>query len=344
MAEETIRIGIVGAGKNTTKMHIPGLQAIENVEIVSVCNRSHSSSERVANQFNISAVYENWWDLVAGSDTDAILIGTWPNMHRPVTLAALEAGKHVLCEARMAMNAEEATQMFAASKANPHLVTQVVPSPFTLHVDQTIKRLISKGYLGEILVIEVRANGNDFLDPDSAIHWRQDVDLSGLNVMNLGIWYEALMRWVGEADQVIAMGKTYVKRRRDPESRLMKTISIPEHLNVIAEMACGAQASFSISNVAGLSGEDSAYLYGSEGTLRYTGGKLFGGKKDDIELREIVIPEQERGGWRVEDEFINAIRGIEKINRTTFADGVKYMKFTEAVSQSIAKRRTVFVY
>ena len=343
MTEDTIRVGIVGAGKNTTKMHIPGLQAIADVDIVSVCNRSRLSSERVASQFNIPTIYAEWWDLVIAPDTDAILIGTWPYLHCPVTLAALEAGKHVLCEARMAMNAPEAALMLAASKASPHLVTQVVPSPFTLNVDQTIKRLIAEGYLGEILAIEVRANGNDFLDPESPLHWRQDADFSGLNVMNLGIWYEALMRWVGEANQVIAMGKTYVKMRRDPERGFMKTISIPEHLNVVADMACGAQASFSISNIAGLSGEDSAYLYGSEGTLRLTGGKLYGGRNCDIELKVMVIPPEERGGWRVEEEFINAIRGIENVTHTTFADGVKYMKFTEAVSQSIAERKAISV-
>ncbi|MCK4899370.1 MAG: Gfo/Idh/MocA family oxidoreductase [Anaerolineales bacterium] len=343
MTEDTIRVGIVGAGKNTTKMHIPGLQAIADVEIVSVCNRSRLSSERVASQFNIPAIYENWWDLVIAPDTDAILIGTWPYLHCSVTLAALEAGKHVLCEARMAMNAEEATQMLAASKASPHLVTQVVPSPFTLHVDRAIKRLITEGYLGELLVIEVRANGDDFLDPESPLHWRQDADFSGLNVMNLGIWYEALMRWVGEANQVIAMGKTYVKMRRDLKSGFMKTISIPEHLNVVADMACGAQVSFSISNIAGLSDEDSAYLYGSEGTLCFADGKLYGGRKGDIELKEMVIPPEERRGWRVEEEFINAIRGIENVALTTFADGVKYMKFTEAVSQSIAERKAISV-
>jgi len=343
MSESRIRVGIVGAGKNTKKMHIPELQAIEDVEIVSVCNRSRRSSERVASQFNIPTIYAEWWDLVSAADTDTIVIGTWPYMHCPVTLAALEAGKHVLCEARMAMNAEEATQMLAASKASPHLVTQVVPSPFTLHVDRKIKRLIAEGYLGELLAIEVRANGNEFLDPESPLHWRQDADFSGLNVMNLGIWYEALMRWVGEANQVIAMSKTCVKMRRDLESGFMKTISIPEHLNVVADMACGAQASFSISNIAGLSGEDSAYLYGSEGTLRFASGKLYSGRNGDIKLKEMVIPPEERGRWRVEEEFINAIRGIESVALTTFADGVKYMKFTEAVSQSIVERKAISV-
>ena len=72
MSQEPIRVGIVGAGANTTSKHIPGLQALKGVEIVSVCNRSRESGERVAKQFNIPQVYENWLDLIEADDTDAI--------------------------------------------------------------------------------------------------------------------------------------------------------------------------------------------------------------------------------------------------------------------------------
>ena len=91
MSTDTIRDGIIGAGRNTTSRHIHGLQAIENVEIVSVCNRSRASSERVAKEFNIPTIYEGWEDLVDASDTNAIVIGTWPYMHYPVTMAAILA-------------------------------------------------------------------------------------------------------------------------------------------------------------------------------------------------------------------------------------------------------------
>ena len=179
---ETIRIGIVGAGGNTMARHIPGLQAIAGCAIVSVCNRSRESSQRVADQFGIPTIYERWEDLVAAPDTDAIVIGTWPYMHCRVTLAALAAEKHVLCEARMAMNAQEARAMRDAARARPRLVAQVVPSPMTLGVDATVRRMLAEGYLGELLAIEVR-EGSAFLDRDAPLHWRHDVDLSGFNVM-----------------------------------------------------------------------------------------------------------------------------------------------------------------
>jgi predicted dehydrogenase len=331
---ETIKIGIVGAGGNTIKQHIPKLQAIAGCEIISVCNRSRASSQRVADQFGIPTVYDRWQDLVAAPDTAAIVIGTWPYMHCRVTLAALDAGKHVLCEARMAMNAREAHAMRDAALAKRQLVTQVVPSPMTLGVDRTIKRLLADGYLGDLLAIEVR-DGNAFLDRDAALHWRQDFDLSGFNVMSLGIWYEAILRWAGAAARVTATGKTFVRMRKNADGTL-RAARVPEHIDVLAEMDCGAQTHIQISSVTGLAGPAEAWLFGSAGTLRFAGGRLYGGQRGDTELNEIAIPPEQAGGWRVEQEFVNAIRGQEMITHTSFEDGVKYMEFTEAVARSMA--------
>lgn len=331
---DTIRIGIVGAGANTVAKHIPLLQAIEDVSIVSVCNRSRASSERVAQQFNIPNVYEHWEDLVGAHDTDAIVIGTWPYLHCRVSVAALAAGKHVLCEARMAMDLKEALQMRDAARARPLLVAQVVPAPYTLGVDATIKRLISEGYLGQVLAVRIR-DGNAFIDRDAPMHWRQNKDYSGYNIMSMGIWYEALMRWLGEASSVLAQAQTFVKTRHDGQGKL-HAIQVPDHIDIIAQMACGAQAHLQFSAVTGLAGSSEALIFGSEGTLRFVDGKLYGAKKGQAALEEIIIPDHERDSWRVEEEFIEAIRGQGEVKLTDFETGVKYMRFTEAVARSAA--------
>jgi predicted dehydrogenase len=335
-----VKIGIVGAGRNTRERHIPGLREIEGVEIVSVSNRTPESSRRAAEQLSIPKAYENWLELVQAPDTDAILIGTWPNLHMPVTVAALEAGKHVLCEARMARDADEAGKMLAAAEARPHLTAQVVPAPFSLGVDATLQRLIAEGYLGELLAVEVLDRGA-FPDRQSPLHWRQDYDLSGTNIMSLGIWYETVMRWVSEAVRVSAMGMTFVKTRLESGGGERRAVRVPDHLDVLAELACGAQAHFGISQVAGLAPASQATLFGEQGTLRFAAGKLYGGRRSDLSLEEIPIPPGEAGGWRVEAEFIGAIRGEEAVQRTTFTDGLKYMRFTEAVSRSIQEARAV---
>ena len=98
---DIIKVGVVGAGGNTVLKHIPLLQKIEGVEIVSVANRSIKSSSAVASQFEIKNYYDNWIEVVHDPGLDAIVIGTWPYMHKKLTIEALEQGKHVLCEARM---------------------------------------------------------------------------------------------------------------------------------------------------------------------------------------------------------------------------------------------------
>ena len=135
MSLKPVRIGFVGAGGNTRVKHIPGFKAIPGVQLVSVANRSRASSQKVADEFGIPKVYDDWKALVRADDIDAVCIGTWPYMHCEITVAALEAGKHVLTEARMAMDTAQAKTMLAASRKRPDLVTQIVPGPPTLEVE-----------------------------------------------------------------------------------------------------------------------------------------------------------------------------------------------------------------
>ncbi len=342
MAEPKLRIGIVGAGANTRLRHIPGLKAIAGVEIVSVANRSRDSGERVAREFGIPRVYDTWQELVGAGDTEAICIGTWPYLHCPVTLAALERGKHVLCEARMAMNAAEARAMLEASRRRPHLVAQLVPAPHTLTVDSTLQALIADGYLGDLLVVELSAAQNRFVDREAPLHWRQDAALSGLNILNMGIWYEAIMRWVGPARRVMAMSQVVVPQRRDAGGR-PRDVQVPDHVEILATLVRGGIAHLRFGAVTGLAPANEVWLYGSDGTLRLDGSspRLSGGRRGESALKEIAIPAERQVGWRVEEEFVNAVRGREKVSRTTFEDGLRYMEFTEAVARSAAEGRAV---
>jgi predicted dehydrogenase len=326
-----IRVGVVGAGDNTRTRHIPNLQAIPGVTIEAVCNRSRASSEKVAQQFGIKKIYSNFRELVADPNINVVMIGTWPYMHSIVTIAALEAGKHVMTEARMALNAAEARKMRDASRAHPELVTQVVPSPFTLKYDATIKKMIADGFLGDLLAVDIRAGGA-FIDREAPMSWRQNTDYSGVNMMSLGIWYEAAMRWVGEVTHVSAHGKVFQKMRRD-ETGTKRAIRIPDHVDVVADLACGAQLHMQISGVAGLAPNET-YIFGSEGTLKLS-DKLYSARRGEKAFKEVSISPELEGKWRVEEEFVNAIRGKEKIALTTFDDGVRYMEFTEAVAKSI---------
>jgi predicted dehydrogenase len=342
MSVQPVKIGIIGAGNNTRVRHIPGLQAIAGVEIVSVCNRSRESSQQVADKFGIPKVYDDWRELVSADDTNAIVIGTWPYMHREMTCAVLEAGKHVMCEARMAMNAAEAHAMYKASQAHPHLVAQIVPSPFTFRVDRTIQELLADGYVGDLYAAKIRGTAAGFAD-NGPLHWRHQKELSGLNVMNMGIWYEGSLRWAGPAARVFARTHIFVAQRRHPETGAMVPVDVPDHVDIVADLVNGAQATYEFSAVSGLGPGSGAWLFGSAGTLHFDqpSSKLFGGKRGDTALQEIPIAPEKEGRWRVEEEFIGAIRGQEVIRYTDFATGIQYMEFTEAVARSAASGQLV---
>jgi predicted dehydrogenase len=103
MINDKIRVGFIGAGQNSRKMHIPKLQALPGVELIEVANRTLASTEKVASEFNIQRVRSSWQEIVASGDVDAIVIGTWPYLHCKASCAALNSGKHVPCEAQEAL-------------------------------------------------------------------------------------------------------------------------------------------------------------------------------------------------------------------------------------------------
>ena len=172
------------------------------------------------------------------------------------------------------------------------------------------------------------------------MHWRQDADRSGFNTGALGIVYEMLLRWVGEASRVLAAGRVFVRVRRD-EAGAARAVTVPEHLDVLADLACGALLHLQQSAVAALRAETGTWLYGDEGVLRFDGERLWFGARGDAAPTPLDIPPEERGGWRVEEEFVGAIRDGAPVRRTTFADGVRYMEFTEAARRSAAQGRAV---
>jgi predicted dehydrogenase len=345
MADKPIRVGFVGAGANTRKHHIPKLKAQPGVSLVAVANRTKESGERVAKEFGIARVEDDWRRVIEAKDVDAICIGTWPYMHRELTVAALGAGKHVLCEARMAMNAAEGREMLAASRKAPQLVAQLVPAPHTLEVDRKLTALLAEGWAGEIHAVEVQGTQQArFAEQGDAMHWRQNRALSGNNILNMGIWYEAMMRWLGPAGRVMAMTKIATPKRKD-EAGQWHEVKVPDHVDILVNFKSGPVAHLRFSSLTAMAPPPEAWIFGSEGTLRVEvdAKRLTGGRRGDKELKEIAIPAEQRIGWRVEEEFVNAIRGGEKITHTNFEDGVRYMEFTDAVAKSAASGQAVDV-
>ncbi len=350
MAQRPLRIGIIGAGGNTRARHIPGFRALPDVDLVAVCNRRPASTEAAAREFAIPRTYEHWEELVADPDIDAVLIGTWPYLHCPITLAALAAGKHVLTEARLSTNAAEAYRMLEAARAHPNLVTQVVPSPFGLKGQDVMVELIQGGYLGELREVVVVSVNSALADPAAPLSWRQDGALSGYNMLTLGIVHETLLRWVPPPVHVLAQVHAFIPSRIDPQSGVRRAVGTPDSTQVLAVLENGARAVYRFSGVIPYGQEAGIWLYGSEGVLHYDleADRIRGANRraraapvQAAALEEIPIPEDKARSWQVEADFVNAIRSGTPIRFTDFATGVAYMEFTEAVARSAETGTTV---
>src|SRR5881398_4061892 len=181
-----LRIGIIGAGSIVRTRHLPALKKHQEVEIVAVSNLAYESAENFCSEKLPQATpIKNWPDLVALPDIDIVWIGTPPYMHSAVTVSALEAGKHVFCQARMANDRAEAEEMLAASRRFPKQVTMLCPPPYGLRGDLVVKKLLAENFLGQLHTIRLQSFHGNYLNPNAPAHWRQRIEISGLNVMTL---------------------------------------------------------------------------------------------------------------------------------------------------------------
>jgi predicted dehydrogenase len=336
-----LRIGIVGAGGIVKKRHLPALLKRSDVEIVAVSNSTYESSEKFCRENVPGAVpMANWADLVALPDINVIWIGTPPYMHSAVTISALEAGKHVFCQARMSNDRAEAEEMLSASKRFPDQVTMLCPPPYGMRGDRVVENLLAENFLGEIHSIRLQSFHGSFLNPAAPAHWRQRIELSGLNVLTLGIYVEVLHRWFGVIDGLFARGKILYPDRQGYE------VIIPDELNVLCHFAGGAEGVLEFSGIKAHGSGDRLEAYGSNGTLVYdfTADAIRAGRVGDRELNEVEIPKEQAREWTVEDDFLDAIKAGDGARpHPTFEDGVRYMRVVQAVADSRARNEWVTI-
>ena len=243
---EPLRIGIAGAGKIVASEHVPRLRAIDGVELVAVANQTLESSRRAAAELGIPTAFGDWGALIEEPEIDAILIGTWPYLHAPIAIEALYAGKHVLTEARMATDADAAAAMVEAAQERPGQIAMVVPASFSLWADRAIQRVLGDGTLGRLLAVRATWDGGVADDPSE--HWRWQRRFSGNNVMALGILYESMARWLGQAEWVSAESQIIAPRKPAPGGRAIPT-DVPDHLIAVAGFAGDVTATIEMSTV-----------------------------------------------------------------------------------------------
>lgn len=328
-ALKKLRIGIVGAGGIVRQRHLPGLLALPNVQVVAVCNARVETARQIAKEFHIPEVMTNWAEMIDRRDLDIIWIGTPPVLHAPITISALEAGKHVFCQARMAMNLSEGREMLAAAQARPQLVTMLCPPPHGLKGGRFFQKLLRDGYAGELWHFRLMAVNGQFADPLAPAHWRQRTELSGHNVLSVGIYAEVLQRWLGSPRRLHAQMKVSVPKREG------YVVHVPDVVHVFGQWPNGLIGNLEWSGVAQFAPDETLTIYGRDGMLAYnfTADKIFGARRGEKELRPLTIPPELESAWTVEKDFITAVVNGGR-PEPSFETGVQYLEFTEAVNLS----------
>ena len=343
---EKIRLGIIGAGSWTTGRLLPNFQKLPDVEVTVVANKRRSSAESVADRFGVPEVASDYREVIAKSNVDAVLIGTPPYLHKEATLAALDAGKHVLCQTRMSTTAAEAREMYdAAERAKSRGVRAMLvpPGPF-YRGTRFIEHLVQSGFLGTLRHVQAFNVNASFADPRAPLSaGRNDAELYGrFNAGQLGIMYDVMLKWTGFATSLVAQRANFVAERPLTPDGPMAKNPFADEVTVVADTTSGAVA-MNVLNYAIHFAESRFELYGEEGTVVYRqkGDAILAARAGEEELKQIEIPPEHDNPWRVEEEFVRLVRGERDEPPFSFMDGVRNMEYLEAVYKSATEGRRV---
>jgi predicted dehydrogenase len=336
VSRDPLRIGIVGAGAVVRQRHLPNLRAIPGVDIRVVCNRSLESAAAFARDFEIPEIAESWEQVVARRDLDIIWIGTSPNLHAPITIAALNAGKHVFCQARMAMDLPEARSMLAAAESHPVLVTMLCPPPNAMKHGLYLEKLLHEHAIGRVYHVHLRSLSAPWADPAAPAHWRQRTELSGSNILSVGIYGEVLGGFFSDPVSLCAMGRVFIQQRQGYGVR------VPDAVSVLCDWPNQVLGTLEWSGVAFHGGHDRLEIFGSSGTLIYdfVTDEILLGRSGDPSPVSLKVPPEFTREWTVEQDFIRAVREDGQ-PEPSFRTGVRYMTFVEAIQQSLTRSAPV---
>jgi predicted dehydrogenase len=197
----TRRIGIIGVGFGA-QVHAPGFRS-EGWDIAAICSRSRDKAEKAAAEAGITAVYTDPVELIRRDDLDAVAIITPPSAHHSLSIAALEAGKHVLCEKPFALNVKQAEAMRDAAEKSGR--TAMVAHEFR-HTPQRayIKQLLAENYIGKFQLCTLELFLDRYVTPQPrALTWNAYNAEGGGLLGALGSHYiDGLRDWFGEVASV----------------------------------------------------------------------------------------------------------------------------------------------
>lgn len=221
-----IKWGIIGCGR-IARRFVQGLQALDDVELVAVWSRREETVNSFAAQYHVHPCASV--DELLACDVDAVYIATLPDSHVAYSVAALNAGKHILCEKPAAINLAQLEPLLDLAKEKGLLFMEGMKPPF-FPLYQKLKEHLAEDPIGPVGYVRA---GSAVVDCPPG-HPNYSHELAGGSIMGIGI-YEAWLaiEWLGPVDAVQAMGR-FSGMEVD-----MFSIFQSQHSNGYAQLYCG---------------------------------------------------------------------------------------------------------
>lgn len=278
--KDSIGIAIIGTGF-ARRTQIPAFRACEGARVVAIASAHLENAERAAREFEIEYFTDDWRKVIERDDVDLVSIVTPPVTHLEMTLAALDAGKAVLCEKPMAMNASETETMRAAASEAGRLALIDHELRF-LNGRRKMREMLSGGEIGRVHHAGFLFRADSRLDASRVWDWWSDREAGGGALGAIGSHAVDSFRWLlhAEVADVFCSLATHVKERPLKQTSEMRAVTTDDEALMClrfsdSELTRDASASVSISVVEAGRAEHRLEVFGSSGALMIEGDKLW---------------------------------------------------------------------
>jgi predicted dehydrogenase len=366
---DKVRVGVLGAGAWAEFAHLPGFKRDARCELVAIADPVRERAEAFAEKFGIPHVYDSHEALIAREDLDLVDVCTPSATHLELTWAALEAGKHVLCEKPVAYDYAD-TRRAAELARSKGVKTKL---GFTFRYSpamQYMKELIEQGWVGTPFIFNGYEQNSQWLDPQTPLRQvdhladQSEIQVSSLEGYGAPIMDIAHLFMGSRFTDVVGTMKNFIPERVVRATGTMMRMNIDDGDIFIGHFGNGGfgsiQTSFvTVGNYPGIE----ARVYGSKGALicrlvEENGicESLKGATKDQVEFREMEVPARfyppggsSQESWRslfyanLVSSFITEILAGGEENQGNFVDGAHVQELINAVELSCRKRRWVTI-
>lgn len=265
-------IGLIGTGWGV-RVQVPIFQHV-GLNVVALAGRDAAKTSKIAAESGIPMATSNWRDVLANDDVKIVSIVTPPNLHAEMAIAALEAGKHVLCEKPTAMNAEEAQRMLDAANAHPAQLALIDHELRFAPAVLKLRALLREGAIGTVRYANIQLLSSGRSDPNRAWNWWSDAEQGGGLFGAIGSHHIDTLRFAldSEVTTISALLHTFIKER--PGAHGSQTVTADDYYQARFTFANGVIASADANFTVQSEEPNSTTFYGSKGALRLQSGKL----------------------------------------------------------------------